>query len=106
MLKLNTTRTFTSAVTVHFVTEAGREESGKMKAEFKIIPTDQFQNGENDDKTLLDLVLVSVSNIELTDDKGDLLEGEALIEACKTDPSISTALVSTFTDKIVKKNRK
>lgn len=106
MLKLNTTRTFSSAVTVHFVSEEGRAEKGDMKAVFKVMPTDQLQDEGNSDKRLLDLVLVSVSNIELADEEGNTLEGAALVDACKNDPSISSALVATYSEKLTKKNQK
>lgn len=106
MLKLNSTRTFPSPVTVHFVDEKGKSSSGTFNAVFKVVPTDQLTDENNSEKRLLDVVLVEVSNIELTDEQGEALTGDALLEACKSDPSISSALTSTYGKQLTKKNLK
>lgn len=106
MLKLNTTRSFPAPVTVHFRDEEGKDQKGQFNAVFKIIPSDQLQSEENHEKRLLDLVLTSVSNIELADEDGQALQAGELLEACKNDPAISTALISAYSENVAKKNLK
>ncbi|MGH1461001.1 MAG: hypothetical protein ACRBB6_03085 [Neptuniibacter sp.] len=106
MLKLNTERSFKAPVTVRFMDEDGTSQKGTFNAKFKVVSTDTLQEEENADKRLLDLVLLEVNNIELADASGNPLEGEALLEACKSDPSISTALVATYGEQTAKKNLK
>jgi hypothetical protein len=106
MLKLNTSRSFPAPVTVHFRDEDGKDQKGQFNAVFKVIPADQLQSDANHEKRLLDLVLVSVSHIELADENGESLQGNELLEACKNDPAISTALMSTYSENVAKKNLK
>ena len=106
MLKLNTTRTFPAPVTVHFLDEAGKSQKGTFNATFKVLPSDEITDNSNADKRLLDLVLVEVKDIELADQNGVALEGDALLEACKNDPAISAAMMSTYSDQLAKKNLK
>ena len=107
-LKLNTNRTFTSPCTVHFQDETGKPASGSFGATYKVVPMDSLKDEHNSDKTLLDLVLVSVneSELELQDENGNRLTGDDLIRAVKNDPAISMALVSTYNEQITKKNLK
>ena len=106
MLKLNTTRSFPAPVTVHFRDEDGKDQKGQFNAVFKVISADQLQSEANHEKRLLDLVLVEVSEIELTDVSGDVLHGTELLDACKNDPSIATALMATYNENVAKKNLK
>jgi hypothetical protein len=105
MLKLNTTRSYPFPVTVHYYDENGRAQQGKFNAQFKVVPADQLQDDENADKRLLDIVLLGVDKLELVDVDNNVLEGDALLDACKNDPSISTALVNAYHASIAKKNR-
>lgn len=106
MLKLNTQRTFKTDVTVHGVDESGKSVKGTMAATFKVVSTDQLRAEENADKRLLDLVLKDVHDIELTGPEGNVLQGEALLEACKNDPAIGNALVNAYGHATTKKNLK
>lgn len=104
MLKLNINRTFPAAVTVHLIDEEGKSQKGEFKAVFKVLSSDQATDEANSDKRLLDLVLVSVSDIELTGADDKELEGEALLKAVKADPALSTALIATYNESLTKKN--
>lgn len=106
MLKLNTTRSFPAPVTVHFRDEDGKDQKGQMAAVFKVVSADELQSEANHEKRLLDLVLTEVSEIELIDENGDALQGNELLDACKNDPAISTALMSTYSENVAKKNLK
>ncbi|WP_417594975.1 hypothetical protein [Oceanospirillum sp.] len=107
-LKLNTNRTFNAPCTVYFQDENGKPASGSFGATYKVVPMDSLKDEHNSDKTLLDLVLVSVneSELELQDENGNRLTGDDLIRAVKNDPAISMALVSTYNEQITKKNLK
>jgi len=100
MLKLNTNRTFTVPVPVAYVDEQGKDQNGAFGATFRILSQDEA--ADHPDKRLLDLVLVAVDDIELTDADGRLT-GSALLAACKADPTLSTALVSRYWECAVKK---
>lgn len=104
MLKLNVNRTFPAPVTVHLVGEDGQPDKGQFNAVFKVLSSDQATDEANSDKRLLDLVLVSVSDIELSDAEDKVLEGAALLEAVKADPALSTALIATYNESLTKKN--
>lgn len=107
-LKLNTHRTFTAPCTVHFQDDNGKPASGSFGATFKVTALDALRDDANTDKSLLDLVLVGVNEeeLELQDESGQRLTGEALLKAVKVDPAISMALVSTYNEQITKKNLK
>lgn len=104
MLKLNVNRTFPAAVTVHLIDEEGQSQKGEFNAVFKVLSSEQAADEANSDKRLLDLVLVSVSDIELTGADGKVLEGEVLLNAVKGDPALSTALIATYNESLTKKN--
>lgn len=106
MLKLNTERTFKAPTTVHYMDDEGVSQSGEFSARFKVVPQETLQAEENAEKRLLDLVLVDVADIELTDPNGQVLQDDALLEACKSDPSISNALVAAYSENTAKKNLK
>lgn len=107
-LRINTARTFDTPVTVHFHDDSGQPAKGTFGATFKVQSFEQMKAEENSDKTLLDLVLVSIKEdeLELVDEVGQVLKGEALLKACKTDPSISAALITAYNEAITKKNLK
>jgi len=106
MLILNTARTFPAPVTVHFHDEAGKPQKGTFEATFRVVPASEIL--EATDKSALDLVLVSVNEeqLQLTDPKGQVLSGEALLAAAKADPAISNAMLATYGELVAKKNLK
>lgn len=105
MFKLNTTRTYKQPVNLTVVDEAGKDVKGTFTAVFKILPNNETRE-LLDDATLLDRVLVSVSDIEVPDETGKPLEGEALRDAVRNDPAASFALITAYQDSIIKKNRR
>lgn len=107
-LKLNTHRTFNAPCTVHFQDDNGKPASGSFGATFKVAALDALRDDANTDKSLLDLVLVGVNEdeLDLADENGQRLTGDALLKAVKVDPAISMALVSTYNEQITKKNLK
>lgn len=108
MLTLNTTRTFPTPVTVYFIDEDGKSQKGTFTARFKVLPTDELTDESNSDKRLLDLVLDSVDedSLNLKSPTGERLTGDSLLNAAKADPAISSAMMSTYNEKIAKKNLK
>lgn len=104
MFKLNPTRTFTYPVAVT-VFDGDKEISGNFTGEFRVVPNTELMSPENKDKRLLDLVLVGVDGIEVPGDDGKPLQGEALLDALKADPAVSTALINAYQESITKKNR-
>jgi len=104
MFKLNTERTYQYPVTVTVFT-GDVEQQGKFTATYKVVSNDVLRAPENADKTLLDLVLVDVHDIEVTGKDGQALTGPALLAAVKADPAVSTALVAAYQESVTKKNR-
>lgn len=103
-LTLNTERTFWAVTTVHFKDEAGKAKKGSFEAEFKVLPADKIEGQE--ETRVLDLVLASVKEdqLNITDGTGQKLSGKELLEALKNDPAVSTALMSTYSAEVAKKN--
>lgn len=104
MFTLNTNRTYQYPVKMTVFDEAGKEVSGSFKATFKVVPGDQMRE-MREDVTLLDAVLVGVSEIEVAGPEGKPLEGDALLAALKHDPAASVALIAAYQESITKKNR-
>lgn len=104
MFKLNTNRTYQQPVSLTVYDESGKEQTGKFRATFRVLPHDEARSMPAD-VALLDAVLVGVSDIEVAGDDGHALEGDALMDAVKNDPAASTALIAAYQDSIVKKNR-
>lgn len=104
MFKLNTQRTYQQPVSLTVYDESGKEQTGKFRATFRVLPHDEARSMPAD-VALLDAVLVDVSEIEVSGADGQPLTGEALLDAVKNDPSASTALIAAYQDSIVKKNR-
>ncbi|MBZ9574419.1 hypothetical protein [Modicisalibacter sp. MOD 31.J] len=104
MFTLNTQRTYRQPVNLTVYDERGKEKTGSFTATFKVMPHDQLRE-QPDGVTLLDAVLVSVSDIEVPGPDGKALEGEELLEAVKNDPAASVALVTAYQNSIAKKNR-
>jgi len=100
MFKLNTQRTYRQPVKVVIYDEQGKEQTGQFTALFKVLP----QSGDVEGN-LLDHVLKGVEDIEVPGEDGAPLQGEALLDAVKKDPSTATALVAAYQDSILKKNR-
>lgn len=106
MFVMNQERTFETPVVVHTHDSNGKPVQGKFRATFKIVKTTDMMDEENADERFLDMILVSVKGLTINDDKGKPLPAEDLLEACKSDPEISIALVSTYNQKITSKNLK
>lgn len=104
MFTVNTKRTYKYPVSLTVYDEHGKENSGKFKATFKVIPQNELRDLPAD-SLLLDQVLVGVDDICLTDDEGKELAGEDKLHAAKNDPAISTALVNAYHESVSKKNR-
>lgn len=105
MFKLNTNRTYKQSVSLTIVDEQGKDQKGSFTAVFKVMPNNETRE-LLDDATLLERVLVSVSDIEVPDETGKPLEGEALRDAVRNDPAASFALITAYQDSIIKKNRR
>lgn len=99
MFKLNTRRTYPCEINVVVVGEDGKDVKGKFTATFKVLPRQ-----EKLPANLLDEVLVGLEGIELSDGDGNVLEGTDALDAAKLDPSVSTALLSAYTESVLKKN--
>lgn len=104
MFKLNKSRCYQYPVSVT-IFDGEKEHTGKFTATFKVLPNSALRDPENSDKTLLDLVLVGVEGVEVPGDDGNPLQGEALVQALKDDPSASTAMVAAYQESVTKKNR-
>ncbi|WIX34963.1 hypothetical protein QO259_10095 [Salinicola sp. JS01] len=104
MFKLNTQRTYRQPVNLTVYDERGKEQTGSFTAAFKVMPHDQLLE-QPDGVTLLDAVLVDVSDIEIGGEDGQPLAGDMLLDAVKNDPALSTALVGAYHESIAKKNR-
>ncbi|WIX31251.1 hypothetical protein QO259_10430 [Salinicola sp. JS01] len=104
MFKLNTKRSYQQPVSLTIYDEQGKEQTGRFTATFKVMPYDQVKE-QPEDVTLLDAVLVSVSDIEVPGENGEMLTGGALLDAVKNDPAASVALISAYHESITKKNR-
>ncbi|MDN3524356.1 hypothetical protein QWY79_03645 [Halomonas sabkhae] len=104
MFKVNTQRTYQYPVNATIYDEDGKECTGKFKARFKVLPHDEAKELP-EDTSLLEVVLTGVSEIEIPGPDGAPLAGEALVEAVKNDPALSTATQAAYQESIVKKNR-
>jgi len=104
VFKLNTNRTYTYPVALTIYDEAGKEQSGKFTATFKVMPQNQLRDMPAD-TLLLDQVLVNASGIEVPGEGGKPLEGDELLDALKNDPAASAALISAYQESVAKKNR-
>ena len=104
MFKLNKSRCYQYPVSVT-IFDGEKEHTGKFTATFKVLPNSALRDPENTDKTLLDLVLVGVEGVEVPGEDGKPLQGDALVQALKDDPSVSVAMVSAYQESITKKNR-
>lgn len=87
IVKLNVNRT--QIIDVPVPVENG--EFHVFKAEMKILKSD-----DDKDKKVLDL-LVSVENIELTDENGQILSPSATVEAIKNDAQLATLVTNAWT---------
>jgi len=110
-LKLNKRRIFKQTVTF---TPLETGEQGSFIAVFNILTAEQqsklFEviqslNGEKSkDNThawgqiqkILDTILVDVEQLEIEDEQGDLLTGEALLEVVKSYPDLADAIVAAY----------
>lgn len=104
MFKVNRNRTYQYPVTATVYDAEGKEQTGKFKAHFRVLPHDQAKELP-EDTTLLDAVLTSVSEIEIGGEDGQPLAGNELLDAVKNDPALSAATVGAYHESIAKKNR-
>jgi hypothetical protein len=104
VFKVNRSRTYPYPVTATVFDEQGKEQIGKFKAHFKVLPHDEAKELP-EDTTLLDAVLTGVSEIEIDGEDGQPLTGAALASAVKNDPALSAATVGAYHESIAKKNR-
>lgn len=102
MLELNTDRIFTVPVSIVYVDEDGKDQQGVFKATYRL-PGKDLSKPENKGKSLLDIALVSVDELKLTDSEGQELEGEELLMAAKLDHTLHAALTRTFMENNTKK---
>lgn len=99
MFKLNIARTYPCPVSVTVVGEDGTDVTGKFTAVFKVLPRQKDVPAN-----LLDHILVGLEGIELTGEDGAVLAGDAALDAAKTDPAVSMALLTAYTESVLKKN--
>ncbi|MDM8181255.1 hypothetical protein [Marinobacter salarius] len=104
MFKMNKNRCYQYPVSVT-IFDGEKEQTGRFTATFKVMPNSALRDESNADKRLLDLVLVNVEGVEVPGDDGKPLQGEALVETLKDDPSVSAAMVAAYQESITKKNR-
>lgn len=104
MFKVNRNRTYPYPVTATVYDETGKEQTGKFKAHFKVLPHNEAKEMP-ENISLLDAVLTGVSDIEIPGEDGQPLAGEALLNAVKNDPALSAATVGAYHESIAKKNR-
>lgn len=102
MFKINTQRCYQYPVSVT-IFDGEKEVTGKFTATFKVQPNSALRNPDNTDKTLLDLVLVNVEGVEVPGEDGKPLQGEALVNALKDDPSVNMAIVAAYQESITKR---
>lgn len=106
MLKLQTNRTFTVPVPVTFTDEGGQFQDAQFKATYRMMSDKQAEDPENQGKRLLEMVLLSVDEIELSDDQGNVLQGDDLRTACLFDHTLATALTNAYWAHAAKKPRR
>lgn len=107
-LRLNTHRTFPAPVNVDFLDDTGETQKGTFGAVFKVMPTTELMDDSNKDTRMLDLVLVSIKDdeLELVNADGEVLKGDALMEAAKADPTLANAMLEAYNQGLAKKGRK
>ncbi|WP_447926949.1 hypothetical protein [Vreelandella sp. EE27] len=105
MFKLNTARSYTYPVALTVYDEAGKEQTGKFKAKFKVVAQDKLREMPAD-TLLLDQVLIGVDGIEVAGEDGKALEGDDLLHAVINDPAASNALLTAYQESVSKKNRR
>lgn len=103
MFKLKTTRTFPWPVKVAIVDEQGKTLEGEFTALFAIEPNSVTKGRK--DEPLLDVVLESVSDIELTDANDKVLTGAELKAAVIDDPLLSRAVIRAYFESLEKKTQ-
>ena len=102
-LKLNVNRTFKHPVSVKFFDENGKIVTGSFQAVFNTLKASDFDDKET---KLIDLILVSVDGIELTDEHNNQLTGDDLLQAVKNDSDLASACIEAFNEANEKKRTK
>lgn len=105
MFKLNTARTYKWPVTIT-VLEGDQEHSGTVTATYRPLASDKAKNPDTASRPLLDLVLVDVDGIEVTGDDGQVLAGDARLNAIRNDPAAAVALTEGYFASVQKKGPK
>lgn len=102
-LKLNTQRIYRHPVPVSYYDESGKIVTGSFTGTFKVMT-----KGDMDDKDarLIDKILIGVDDIELTDEHGNELQGEELLDAVKNDSDLAAACMEAYNGSIEKKRIK
>ena len=59
----------------------------------------------DDEKKLIDAILVSVEGLELEDEHGNVLTGDELVEAVKDDTELVAAIIRAYGEAMEKKDR-
>lgn len=101
MFKLDTHRTYETPVSATVLLPDGSEQTGEFTAVFKVVPVNEMTDAPEDTR-VLDMALIGVKDIELTSN-GEVLKGDALLEAVKNDPTLQAATLDAYFKSISKK---
>jgi len=101
MFKLNVNRTFKAPVPITIQTADGEEVNASFFATFEVLS--RKKSKQNLDKTLLEVTLKELHDIELVGDDGEILTGDELLDEARADPSLSSALLLAYWDNVAKK---
>jgi predicted oxidoreductase len=99
-LKINQNRTFKAPVNVNYFDTNGNQISGNFMGVFRVLKMTDFDNKET---KFIDTVLVGVEGIDMSDDFGNAITGDALLVAVKNDTDLASACVEAFNAAIEKK---
>jgi hypothetical protein len=102
-MKINQNRTFKAPVTVNYYDNDGNLVTGGFTGTFNTLKATDF----NDSQTkFIDLILVDVEGVDMSDDFNNLITGDALVAAVKNDTDLGNACINAFNDAIEKKAKK
>lgn len=99
-LKLSTERTFKYPVNVEVRVDS-KIVKGSFTGVFRALKGSDI---DGDEKRLIDAILVGVEGLDLEDEAGNRLEGEALLEAVKDDTELVAAIVKAYGEAMEKKD--
>lgn len=104
MFIVDPNRTFVRTVTVYIPSGKTAFTKATFEAKFKQLSEDQIKEMQDDDKRLLDEVLIEVHGVG--DAEGNELSGADAVDLIKRDTSASAAAVSEYINSTVSKNRR